>query len=56
MKLAKPLLCVPAGEIYPRLLEAGEECPPEFEALAKEAGLLEPEQKKPANESKPKKA
>ena len=56
MKLAQPLVCVPAGEIYPRVIEAGEECPPEFEAMAKDAGLLEAEPELPAKKPKPEKA
>jgi len=56
MKLAQPLVCVPAGEIYPRVIEAGEECPPEFEAMAKDAGLLESEPEPPAKKPKPEKA
>ena len=40
-KLAKPLFGAPNGEIYPRWIEAGEECPPELEAAAREIGALE---------------
>lgn len=41
MKLAKTFLCVPDGEIYPREIAAGEECPRELEPAAAELGLLE---------------
>jgi hypothetical protein len=34
MKLTKSFRGVPDGEIYPKLFEAGEECPPELEAAA----------------------
>ncbi|PPD10339.1 MAG: hypothetical protein CTY36_00135 [Methylocystis sp.] len=40
MKLAKDFECCPLGEIYPRILAAGEECPPELEASARALGLL----------------
>jgi hypothetical protein len=33
-KLTKDFECVPAGEIYPVTIPAGEECPPEHEAAA----------------------
>jgi hypothetical protein len=41
MKLTKPLFCAPPGEIYPRELAAGEECPPEFEESARAQGCLD---------------
>lgn len=40
MRLAKDFECCPLGEIYPRVFKAGEECPPELEASARELGLL----------------
>lgn len=40
MKLAKDFECCPLGEIYPRILAAGEDCPPELEASARALGLL----------------
>lgn len=43
MKLTKPLRCVPPGEIYPRELPAGEECPAEFEESARLQGCLDAE-------------
>ena len=39
-KLTKPLFGAPNGEIYPREIAAGEECPPELEAAAREIGAL----------------
>lgn len=41
MKLAKDFECCPLGEIYPRILAAGEDCPPELEESARALGLLE---------------
>lgn len=43
-KLIKDFECVPAGEIYPVTIPAGEECPPELEAAALELGALESEE------------
>lgn len=40
MKLAKDFECCPKGEIYPRVVAAGEECPPELEESARALGLL----------------
>ncbi len=40
MRLAKDFECCPLGEIYPRVIKAREECPPELEASARELGLL----------------
>lgn len=40
MKLAKDFECCPLGEIYPRMIPAGEECPPELEESARALGLL----------------
>lgn len=39
-KLTKSLFGAPNGEIYPREIPAGEECPPELEDAAREAGAL----------------
>lgn len=41
MKLIKPFKGVPQGEIYPRQFVAGDECPSELEAGARELGALE---------------
>lgn len=43
MKLAKPFLGVPNGEIYPVQYDAGDECPPELEAAAIALGAAEVE-------------
>lgn len=40
MKLAKDFLCVPPGEIYPRVIPAGEDCPQEHVGSARALGLL----------------
>jgi hypothetical protein len=40
MKLTKPIFGAAKGEIYPRIYEAGEECPASLEAAAREAGAL----------------
>ena len=40
-KLIKPLFAAPNGEVYPRTIPEGEECPPELEHAAREAGALE---------------
>jgi len=48
MKLAKDFECVPAGEIYPRVIPAGEECPEELIDAARSLGLLADE--KPAKD------
>lgn len=40
MKLAKDFECVPDGEIYPRVLPAGSECPAELVDAARSLGLL----------------
>lgn len=42
-KLIKPLFAAPNGEVYPRTIPQGEECPPELEDAAREAGALEEE-------------
>jgi hypothetical protein len=39
-KLTKPLFGVPQGEIYPRWLDAGDECPENLLPAAREAGAL----------------
>lgn len=46
MKLTKPITGAANGEIYPREYAAGDECPVELEAAAKEAGALEAEKVK----------
>ncbi|CAJ5371817.1 bacteriophage protein [Burkholderia pseudomallei] len=52
-KLIKPFKGVKNGEIYPTLLEVGEECPPELEDGARELGALEgADNKKPATAKK----
>lgn len=53
MKLIKPFRGVPTGEIYPRLYQAGDECPPELLAAAREMEAVEQE-KKPAGGTKAK--
>lgn len=40
-KFIKPFKGVPQGEIYPRQFKAGDECPSELEAGARELGALE---------------
>ena len=40
MKLRADFFCVPPGEVYPRTLAAGEECPPALEAAARALGKL----------------
>ncbi|MDR6447479.1 hypothetical protein J2794_003595 [Paraburkholderia terricola] len=50
-KFIKPFRGVPEGEIYPKQFEAGDECPSELEAGAKEVGALEGTDK-PAKTSK----
>jgi hypothetical protein len=47
-KFIKPFRGVPEGEIYPKQFEAGDECPSELEAGAKEHGALEGSDKKSA--------
>lgn len=42
MKLLKDFEAVPDGEIYPRTIPAGEECPPELLPQAIELGLVDP--------------
>lgn len=52
MKLKKAITGVPDGEIYPREIPAGEECPPGLEAYAAEIGALEIKAAKKAPETK----
>ena len=53
MKLNKPFKGVPDGEIYPVEYQAGDECPPELEAAARELDALEPsDDKQPKTKSK----
>lgn len=40
MKLTAALYGVPAGAVYPRWFEAGEECPPELVEAARVVGAL----------------
>lgn len=40
-KLTKPIFGVPDGEIYPREIAAGDECPPRLLDYAKSEGALE---------------
>lgn len=39
-KLTKPITGVVDGEVYPREIAAGDDCPPELEAAAAELGAL----------------
>lgn len=39
--LIKDIFGVVDGEVYPRVVAAGVECPPELEALAQEQGALD---------------
>ncbi|MDE1139582.1 hypothetical protein [Paraburkholderia tropica] len=48
----KPFRGVPQGEIYPKRYEAGEECPAELEAAAREAGAIEGAEAKKAAAAK----
>lgn len=41
-KLAKAIFGVPVGEVYPRQIPAGEECPENLEGYAAEIGALAP--------------
>lgn len=41
-KLTKPIFGVPDGEIYPRDIAAGEDCPANLEDYAISEGALEP--------------
>lgn len=52
MKLKKAITGVPDGEVYPREIPAGEECPPSLEAYAAEIGALEIKAAKKAPETK----
>lgn len=45
MKLIKPFRGVPKGEIYPRQYQAGDDCPPELLAAARELEAVEQEKK-----------
>ncbi len=40
MKLTKPIFAVWPGEIYPREIPAGEDCPAELVDAARELGAL----------------
>lgn len=52
MKLKKAIFGAPDGEVYPREIPAGEECPPSLEAYAAEIGALENKAAKKAPETK----
>lgn len=52
MKLTKSLLGVVDGEVYPRAFAPGDDCPPELESAAREAGALEDKASKKAPEKK----
>ena len=41
MKLKGELFGCANGEVHPRIYAAGEDCPPELEEAAREAGILE---------------
>ena len=49
-KLKKELFGAPDGEVYPRVFEVGEECPPELEAAAQHADALESAEEAAARE------
>lgn len=53
MKLTRDFEAVPNGEIYPRVLSAGEDCPPELEAHAIALGVVDADEaaKKAAEEA-----
>lgn len=51
-KLTKDIFGVVDGEVYPKIIPAGEECPPELEAAAREIGALEGKAIKGAPENK----
>jgi hypothetical protein len=51
-KLTKALRGVVAGEIYPREILAGDDCPPELEAAAREIGALAENKARKAPETK----
>lgn len=51
-KLTKSIFGAPDGEIYPREIPAGEECPPSLESYAAEIGALENKAAKKAPEAK----
>ena len=51
-KLKKPIIGVPDGEIYPREILAGDECPENLLAYAESLGALEVKGQKKAPESK----
>ncbi|MBO0749999.1 MAG: hypothetical protein J2O44_06175 [Porphyrobacter sp.] len=52
MKFKHPFCGVPAGKIYPRTYEAGEDCPAEFEASARAQGCLDDKPAKGAKAAK----
>lgn len=50
-KFSKAFRGVPAGKIYPQDYAAGDDCPPELEAAARDAGALSAASK-PAKQAK----
>ena len=52
MKLTKAIFGVATGDVYPRAFAPGDECPPELEGAAREAGALEDKASKKAPEKK----
>lgn len=52
MKLSKAISGVVDGEVYPRTFAPGDDCPPELENAAREAGALENKAAKKAPEKK----
>jgi len=51
MKLIKDVEGVVAGEIYPRVIEAGADCPQELEAAAIALGAVDPAEVKAAKKA-----
>lgn len=49
-RLIKAITGVVDGEVYPREIEAGTDCPPELEAAAAEFGALESDEDRIARE------
>ncbi len=52
MKLTKPIIGVPEGEIYPREIPAGEECPENLRDYAQSEGALDKAAPKKASAEK----
>jgi hypothetical protein len=51
-QFSRAFMGVPNGEIYPREFQAGDECPPELEAAARELGALASDAKVKAGSKK----